>query len=243
MKWKKKEAAKKAKRRKTKKQKRKRAKKKKKKLQKRQKKQKKKDDITKETEITAKINEGNVSISMPKNTIEINQSDNSLTKIEEGINDKCVENALDNPKLNILNLLNNILNKIKMGNEVLKEDIDNLQNLMVNIVDGNDKLKKDVEKLTEEMQKKDLEIEKLNQENKNHKQYIGQLIEENITPVYECDCSKEHMEDGLATLDKDVLKEMIEEDGKAELVCHFCNKKYEFSKEELEDILEKNKNN
>ena len=68
-----------------------------------------------------------------------------------------------------------------------------------------------------------------------------QLIEENITPVYECDCSKEHMEDGLATLDKDVLKEMIEEDGKAELVCHFCNKKYEFSKEELEDILEKNK--
>ena len=50
------------------------------------------------------------------------------------------------------------------------------------------------------------------------------------------------MEDGLATLDKDVLKEMIEEDGKAELVCHFCNKKYEFSKEELEDILEKNKN-
>ncbi len=66
-----------------------------------------------------------------------------------------------------------------------------------------------------------------------------QLIEENITPVYECDCSKEHMEDGLATLDKDVLKEMIEEDGKAELVCHFCNKKYEFSKEELEDILEK----
>lgn len=70
-----------------------------------------------------------------------------------------------------------------------------------------------------------------------------QLIEENITPVYECDCSKEHMKDGLATLDKDVLKEMIEEDRKAELVCHFCNKKYEFSKEELEDILEKNKNN
>ena len=29
-----------------------------------------------------------------------------------------------------------------------------------------------------------------------------QLIEENITPVYECDCSKEHMEEGLATLDK-----------------------------------------
>ena len=68
------------------------------------------------------------------------------------------------------------------------------------------------------------------------------IIEEDITPKYECDCSKEHMADGLATLDKNVLKEMIEQDGKAELVCHFCNKKYNFSKEELEEILnEKNK--
>lgn len=69
------------------------------------------------------------------------------------------------------------------------------------------------------------------------------IIEENITPIYECDCSKEHMTEGLATLDKTVLKEMIEEDEKAELKCHFCNKKYYFSKEELEEILEeKNKN-
>lgn len=67
-----------------------------------------------------------------------------------------------------------------------------------------------------------------------------QIIEENITPVYECDCSKEHMADGLATLDKNVLKEMIEEDGKAEIICHFCNKKYDFSKSELEEILETN---
>ena len=70
-----------------------------------------------------------------------------------------------------------------------------------------------------------------------------QIIEENITPIYECDCSKEHMADGLATLDKTVLKEMIEEDGKAELLCHFCNKKYEFNKEELEEILENKEKN
>lgn len=62
------------------------------------------------------------------------------------------------------------------------------------------------------------------------------LIEENITPIYECDCSKEYMADALATLDKKELKSMIEEDGKAELTCHFCNKKYYFSKEELEEI-------
>lgn len=65
-----------------------------------------------------------------------------------------------------------------------------------------------------------------------------QILEENITPIYKCDCSREHMADGLATLNKTVLKEIIEQDGKAELTCHFCNKKYNFSKEELETILE-----
>ena len=70
-----------------------------------------------------------------------------------------------------------------------------------------------------------------------------QIIEENITPIYECDCSKEHMAEGLATLDKTVLKEIIEEDGKAELLCHFCNKKYEFNKEELVKILEEKEKN
>ena len=33
------------------------------------------------------------------------------------------------------------------------------------------------------------------------------------------------------------LKELIEEDEKAEIICQFCNKKYEFNKEELEEIL------
>lgn len=62
------------------------------------------------------------------------------------------------------------------------------------------------------------------------------LIEENIIPIYECDCSKEYMANALVTLDKKEIKSMIEEDGKAELTCHFCNKKYNFSKEELEEI-------
>lgn len=69
------------------------------------------------------------------------------------------------------------------------------------------------------------------------------IIEEHIKPIYECDCSKEHMADGLATLHETVLKEMIEEDGKAELTCHFCNKKYNFTKEELKEILEKKNKN
>lgn len=65
------------------------------------------------------------------------------------------------------------------------------------------------------------------------------VIEENITPIYKCDCSKEHMADGLASIGKDELKDIIQTDGKAEILCHFCNKKYNFSKEELEEILYK----
>lgn len=64
-----------------------------------------------------------------------------------------------------------------------------------------------------------------------------QVIEDYKIPMYECDCSKEHMADGLATIGKSELKDIIEKDGEAELVCHFCNKKYHFSKEELEKIL------
>ena len=32
------------------------------------------------------------------------------------------------------------------------------------------------------------------------------------------------------------LENIIKEEGKAELVCHFCNRKYQFSKEELEEM-------
>ena len=129
-------------------------------------------------EITAKINTGNISISLPKNTLEKNKSVNSLNKIEEGIKDKSAENALDNQKLIIENMFNNFLNKLKMGNEALKEDIEKIKNLMVNITDSNNKLKKDVEKITEEMQKKDLEIVKLNQDIENLEERVGFLEED-----------------------------------------------------------------
>ena len=56
---------------------------------------------------------------------------------------------------------------------------------------------------------------------------------------YSCDCSKENFEKGIISLGKEELIDMIEEDGKAEVVCKFCNKKYNFSKQELESLLER----
>lgn len=64
-----------------------------------------------------------------------------------------------------------------------------------------------------------------------------EIIEENIIPIYECDCSKEHMAAGLMTIGKEELQDIIETEGKAELVCHFCNAKYAFSKQDLEEII------
>lgn len=63
------------------------------------------------------------------------------------------------------------------------------------------------------------------------------IIEDNIIPEFKCDCSKEHMQEALVTIGKEELEDIIEKEGKAELVCHFCNKKYEFNREELEKIL------
>lgn len=64
-----------------------------------------------------------------------------------------------------------------------------------------------------------------------------EIIEDNIVPKFKCDCSKEHMQDALMTIGKEELQDIIEKEGKAELVCHFCNKKYQFSKQELENIV------
>lgn len=58
-------------------------------------------------------------------------------------------------------------------------------------------------------------------------------------PKYICNCSKEKMETGLSTIGEKELKEIIESDEKAELVCHFCNKKYLFNREDLSNILNK----
>ncbi|MCY8278636.1 Hsp33 family molecular chaperone HslO, partial [Bacillus inaquosorum] len=49
-------------------------------------------------------------------------------------------------------------------------------------------------------------------------------------------CSKERFETAILGLGKKEIQDMIEEDGQAEAVCHFCNEKYLFTKEELEGL-------
>lgn len=55
---------------------------------------------------------------------------------------------------------------------------------------------------------------------------------------YQCDCSKEKMGAGLKSLGKSTLTEILTEDGGAELTCHFCNTKYQFSRDDLKTLIE-----
>lgn len=56
---------------------------------------------------------------------------------------------------------------------------------------------------------------------------------------YQCNCSRERMERALISLGKKELEELIEEQGNAELTCHFCSNKYCFDREELSTLLKK----
>lgn len=55
---------------------------------------------------------------------------------------------------------------------------------------------------------------------------------------WNCDCSMDRMERALMSIGHSDLKEILEEDGQAELQCQFCLKKYNFDKEHLEQLLE-----
>jgi len=65
---------------------------------------------------------------------------------------------------------------------------------------------------------------------------VDKLEERNIS--WNCGCSKERFAAGLSTIGKKDMKQIIDEDGKAEIVCQFCRKVYEFNKQDLEEILE-----
>lgn len=56
---------------------------------------------------------------------------------------------------------------------------------------------------------------------------------------FKCDCSKEQFSKALASISKNQLEQIINEDHHAETVCNFCKNKYEFSEAELKAILAK----
>ncbi len=55
---------------------------------------------------------------------------------------------------------------------------------------------------------------------------------------YRCDCSRERVKTALASLGEKELSEMAENEN-TEVLCHFCGKAYNFSKQEIEEMIKR----
>ncbi len=56
---------------------------------------------------------------------------------------------------------------------------------------------------------------------------------------YRCSCSRERVERALISMGAAELRDMIAEQGQAEVACQFCDKVYHFTEQELTALLEK----
>lgn len=66
---------------------------------------------------------------------------------------------------------------------------------------------------------------------------FGVEILDKIPTGFKCDCSKERVKKVLISLGRKELEEMINDGKDIELNCHFCNHNYNFSVEELKELI------
>ena len=62
-------------------------------------------------------------------------------------------------------------------------------------------------------------------------------INDKVPTQCHCNCSKERVEKALISIGRKEIQEMIDEGKEIEMNCHFCNKNYKFSVEDLKRIL------
>ena len=63
-------------------------------------------------------------------------------------------------------------------------------------------------------------------------------INEKIEAGFRCNCSRERIEKALISIGRKELETMAKENKPIEVGCHFCNKKYNFNVNDIEQILE-----
>lgn len=70
---------------------------------------------------------------------------------------------------------------------------------------------------------------------------FGVEIMDTLPAQFYCNCTKKRVEKAIVSVGAKELNEMIQEGKPIEVNCHFCNKNYTFSIEELKEILRKSK--
>jgi molecular chaperone Hsp33 len=68
---------------------------------------------------------------------------------------------------------------------------------------------------------------------------FGMEIMELIPTRFHCNCDKKRVEKALISVGRKDLQEMIDDEKSIEVNCHFCNKNYEFTVEDLKELYEK----
>ncbi len=79
-------------------------------------------------------------------------------------------------------------------------------------------------------------------EGKTCEQIICELFDDAVILSHQdihfyCPCSKEHMSEALTTLSLDEIQTMIDEDHGCEITCHWCDTHYQFSEDELRELI------
>lgn len=64
-------------------------------------------------------------------------------------------------------------------------------------------------------------------------------ILEDTQVKYRCDCNKNRIEKALLSIGKEELELMRKEQDGCEVCCHFCNKKYKFTDEDIKKLISK----
>lgn len=70
---------------------------------------------------------------------------------------------------------------------------------------------------------------------------MGLEITDTMPTQYYCNCDKERVEKAIVSIGKKEINEMIQEGKPIEVKCHFCNTAYEFTVEDLKQIVKRSK--
>lgn len=70
---------------------------------------------------------------------------------------------------------------------------------------------------------------------------FGVEILDTVPTKFDCNCTKERVEKAIVSIGKKEIQEMINDGETIEVNCHFCNTHYNFSIEELKDIIKRSK--
>ena len=66
-------------------------------------------------------------------------------------------------------------------------------------------------------------------------------IMDTIPTQFYCNCSKERIEKAIVSIGRKDIQEMIDDGETIEVNCHFCNKNYPFTVDELKEIIKRSK--